>query len=83
MSNNLIDLDFIKNFPKKNPLFLRFIIKELNQVIKGNRRIMYSDIINFIVKKGIKDELSKQLLLWCNYRIRIGEIFGEVKKVKK
>ncbi len=50
---------------------------QLDKMINGKRGIMYSDIINLIVREGIKDDKSKQLILWCNYKMKFGEIFVE------
>ena len=77
MNNNIAKLKEIKDFPNKHPYFLQKIIYKLNEIISGKRRIMYSDIINLVVREGMKDEISKQLILWCNYKIRFGEIFVE------
>lgn len=69
------DVDRIKDFPKSNLEFLKNILNHLNGIIKNERKLMYSDVINFIIRKGFKGEEYNQLLLWCNYKIRIGEIF--------
>ena len=71
----MIGIEKIKNFPDNNPTFLREVICRLDNIIKGKRRIMYSDIINLILREGHKDEISKELILWCNYKIRSGELF--------
>lgn len=68
----------IKDFPKKNSSFLKEIIDRLNNIIQGKRKLMYSDIINLIAREGIKDELSNNLIIWCNYKIRFGDIFIEI-----
>ena len=70
-------IEKIKNFPEKNSTFLKEIINKLNKIIKGKRRIMYSDIINLIFREGLNDKSCNELILWCNYKIRIGEIFVE------
>ena len=77
MSKNTVDLKLIKDFPDKHPYFLKKIMIQLNKMINGKRGIMYSDIINLIVREGIKDDKSKQLILWCNYKMKFGEIFVE------
>ena len=65
----------IKNFPEKNSTILKEIIDKLNRIIKGKRRIMYSDIINLILREGLNGESYNNLIIWCNYKIRLGEIF--------
>jgi hypothetical protein len=77
MKNITANIKEIKDFPHKHPYFLHKIIQKLNEIICGKRKIMYSDIINLVIREGMKDDLSKQLILWCNYKIRFGEIFVE------
>ena len=67
----------IKNIPDKNSKLLKEILDKLNRIIKGKRRIMYSDIINLILREGFNGESYNHLIIWCNYKIRIGEIFVE------
>jgi hypothetical protein len=77
MSKNTANIKEIKDFPNKHPHFLQRIMNKLNKIISGKRRIMYSDIINFVIRDGMKGDNSKQLILWCNYKMRCGEIFVE------
>ena len=69
------DIERIKDFPKSNIDLLKKIRNHLNEIIKGKRKIMYSDIINLILREGYKGEEYNQLIIWCNYKIRFGEIF--------
>jgi hypothetical protein len=78
MKNNAAYIKEMKDFPHKHPYFLHKIIHKLDEAISGKRKIMYSDIINLVIREGMKDDLSKQLILWCNYKIRYGEIFVEL-----
>lgn len=68
-------IEEIRDFPDKNSNFLEQIIARLNIIIRGRRKIMFSDIINFIAKEGSNDELSNRLILWCSYKIRLGGVF--------
>ena len=68
-------IEEIRDFPNKNSKFLKQIIIKLNIFIKERRKIMFSDIINFVAKEGLNDELSNRLILWCNYKMRLGEVF--------
>ncbi|MCK4687082.1 MAG: hypothetical protein KAT66_03060 [Candidatus Lokiarchaeota archaeon] len=68
------NIEEIKNFPKENFVLLNEILNRLNQNLKEKREIMYSDIINLIIRKGDTEEKFNQLLLWCNYKMRLGEI---------
>ncbi len=38
---------------------------------------MYSDIINLMNKKEYMGKIYNQLILWCNYKIRLGKIYIE------
>ena len=38
---------------------------------------MYSDVINFIIREGYLGEECKQLIIWCNYKIRLGKTYVE------
>lgn len=67
----------IKNIPSINFELLKEICYKLNKIIRGKREIMYSDIINLIVREGNKGEKYNQLLLWCNYKIRLGKVYLE------
>jgi hypothetical protein len=75
LNNNI---ERIKQFPKNNLILLKKIMLSLKAIIDGKREIMYSDLINLIIRKGYRGEDYNQLLLWCNYKIRIGEIFIEL-----
>ena len=68
-------IEEIRDFPDKNSKFLEQIITKLNIIIRGRRKIMFSDIINFIAKEGLNNELSNRLILWCAYKIRLGGVF--------
>ncbi|MFX1377760.1 MAG: hypothetical protein ACFFA4_01580 [Promethearchaeota archaeon] len=77
MSQTSNNLNQIKNLSINNSKILEHIIEILKKKIKGRRRIMYSDVINFIIREGhIGDRYSK-LILWCNYKIRLGKIYIE------
>jgi len=52
---------------------LKAILKELDQIIKGKRKIMYSDIINLIIREDYRGKMFNEIILWCNYKIKQGE----------
>ena len=54
------------------------MVQNLKKIINGERKIMYSDIINLIIRKGYIGEDYNQLLLWCNYKIRLGKSYVEI-----
>ncbi len=75
------NIEEIKNFPKENFALLNEILNRLKQNLKEKREIMYSDIINLIIRKGDTEEKFNQLLLWCNYKMRLGEITVKIKSI--
>ena len=71
------DLEKIKKISTSNCEILEDIINILKKKLRGRREIMYSDIINFIIRGGHIGEKYSQLILWCNYKIRLGKTFIE------
>lgn len=71
------NIEKIKNYPIKNGETLEKLIRKLKQIINGKREIMYSDIINIIIREGNIGEEYKQLIIWCNYKIRLGNLYVE------
>jgi hypothetical protein len=69
----------IKDIPHNNYELLREIMNKLNQILKSKREIMYSDIINLIIREGNLGKSYTELIRWCNYKIRLGETFVENK----
>jgi len=55
---------------------LEKLFKNVNQIIKGKRDVMYSDIINIIARKNYSGKLYNEIILWCNYNIRQGKYFA-------
>ena len=68
----------IKTIPKNNIELLQEIKNKLEKIFQGRRRIMYSDIINLIIREDKIGDSYNELILWCNYKIRLGEIFVEI-----
>ena len=64
--------------PDVNIDMLKTILNKLKKKIQGKRSIMYYDIINYVVREGFRGEIYNQIILWCNYKIRFGEIFVEI-----
>ena len=79
MSQTSNSLDKIKRISTSNCEVLENIIETLKKKIRGRRRIMYSDIINFIIREGCIGEKYNKLILWCNYKIRLGKTYIEFK----
>ena len=52
---------------------IKRIMEKIDQSIKGKRNIMYSDIINFIIREDHRGKMFNEIILWCNYKIRQGK----------
>ena len=65
------------SIPTNNIALLKEITDKLNRIFQGRREIMYSDIINLIIREGKVGNEYNELILWCNYKIRLGETFLE------
>jgi len=75
MSQIIKKIEKFEEFPDKNFAILNCIYKELKPRIQGKRGIMYSDIINLIIREGYKGDIYNQVIIWCNYNIRQGKFF--------
>ena len=60
--------------PKSYKLMLG-IIEKLDLILKGKRALTYSDIINLIIREGYVGDSYNEIILWCNYKIRLGEFY--------
>ncbi len=78
MSERLDIIEKIKKIPSRNFEMLDDLIKIIKKIIEGKREIMYSDIINLIIREGYIGENYKQIIIWCNYKIRLGKYFVEI-----
>jgi hypothetical protein len=52
---------------------IRKIMKEIDQSLKGKRKVMYSDIINLIIREDYRGTTFNEIILWCNYKIKQGK----------
>lgn len=75
MSKEQLSLEKIKEYPKKNAKLLKRIKNEILKDLDQKREVMFSDIINFIIRKDYEGEIYTRLIIWCNYKMRIGEIY--------
>jgi hypothetical protein len=62
-----------RNIRPSHHVLLKKIIQEIDQSLKGKRNIMYSDIINLIIKKDYRGKEFNEIIIWCNYRIKQGK----------
>ncbi len=77
MNQTSDNLDKIKNLSTSNCQILENIIETLKKKIRGRRRLMYSDVINLIIREGHIGDMYSKLILWCNYKIRLGKTYIE------
>lgn len=57
-------------------------MKEIEQTLKGKRIVMYSDIINLIIRKDYRGKMFNEIMLWCNYKIRQGNYNVSIEHIK-
>ena len=77
MNQTSNSLDKIKNLSVNNCKILESLIETLRNKIRGRRKIMYSDVINLIIREGYIGDIYSKLILWCNYKIRQGKTYLE------
>ena len=65
----------IKESPQINSDLLKQICRKVKLKLNGIREVMYSDIINIIVRESYIGEDFYQLIIWCNYNIKNGKFF--------
>lgn len=75
--NKIKDIDHIDQ--RYNDI-LKEIYEEINQIIKGKREIMYSDIINLVIRKQCEGDIYNQIIIWCNYNIKQGKYLVNISK---
>ncbi|MCK4382941.1 MAG: hypothetical protein KAW66_06575 [Candidatus Lokiarchaeota archaeon] len=78
MINRLEIIEKIKKIPHWNCELIDILKKKINKIIDGKRNVMYSDVINLIIRECYDGENYKQIIVWCNYKIRLGETFLDV-----
>ena len=58
------------------------IMREIDQSIQGKRKIMYSDIINLIIREDYRGKMFNDIILWCNYKIKQGKYNVLIEKIE-
>lgn len=71
------NIEKIKKMPPANIKLLKDLLRKIKKIMDGKRAAMYSDVINLIIREGFIEENYKDILLWCNFKIRAGETFVE------
>ncbi|MEJ2250530.1 MAG: hypothetical protein P8Y70_13040 [Candidatus Lokiarchaeota archaeon] len=78
MKEIYLKIGAIKDFQNKNRTFLEKIIHKINIKLEGKRKVMYSDIINYINRNNYSNKNYNEIIIWCNYKIRYGAIFVDL-----
>ena len=72
MDSTYLKVHRVKELPEDYVFILKELMKKINHTIQGKREIMYSDIINLIVREGYYGEVYNHLIIWCNFNIKNG-----------
>ena len=62
-----------QNITSSHHVLIKSILKEIDRSIRGKRKILYSDIINLIMREDNRGKMYNEIILWCNYNIRRGK----------
>ena len=78
MENNTTNRLFKKelkldSIPYQNLILYNEIFQKAVKMISNKRPIMYSDIINIIIREKLYGKYYTDLILWCNYNIKKGK----------
>ncbi|NHJ21467.1 MAG: hypothetical protein EAX91_11015 [Candidatus Lokiarchaeota archaeon] len=52
---------------------LKELIEDVEKFLKGKRNVMYSDIINLIIREDYRGKRFNEIIVWCNYKIKQGK----------
>ena len=63
----------VQNITSSHHVLIKSILKEIDRSIRGKRKILYSDIINLIMREDNRGKMYNEIILWCNYNIRQGK----------
>lgn len=72
MDSVYLKMQRVKELPESYVIILKELMKIINHTIQGKREIMYSDVINLIVREGYNGEIYNHLIIWCNFNIKSG-----------
>ena len=78
MSHLNYNIEYTQDFQEDHQIVLKEIYEKLKRILGGKREIMYSDIINLIIREGHRGEIYNQLIRWCNFHIRNGNLIIEL-----
>jgi flagellar basal body L-ring protein FlgH len=63
----------LESIPRQNLVVYEKICQKASKMISDKRPIMYTDIINIIIREKLKGKYYIDLILWCNYNIKKGK----------
>jgi hypothetical protein len=64
-----------EELPDNCKITLEELINKLEKLLQVQRDVMYSDILNIIIREGYYGDLYNRLIIWCNYNIKNGKYF--------
>ena len=77
MSQSDYRIEKIEDFDIEHIEVLKSLINKLIKILSGKRDVMYSDIINLIIRGNYKGEIYNHLIRWCNIQIKHGKFIIE------
>jgi hypothetical protein len=66
------------SIPHQNLILYNKLYQKASKMISYKRPIMYSDIINIIIREKLKGKYYNDLILWCNYNIKKGNFIVNI-----
>ena len=68
----------LDSIPQQNLVLYNRICQKASQMISDKRPIMYTDIINIIIREKLNGKYYTDLILWCNYNIKKGKFIVSI-----
>jgi flagellar basal body L-ring protein FlgH len=68
----------LESIPRQNLVLYNEICQKASKMISDERPIMYTDIINIIIREKLKGKEYTDLILWCNYNIKKGKFIVRI-----
>ncbi len=59
--------------PDNCKFILKELISKIEKLLQGKRELMYSDIINLIIRENYYGDIYNNLIIWCSYNIKNGK----------
>ena len=55
-----------QNITSSHHNLIKRILKETDQSIRGKRKILYSDIINIVIREDYRGKMYNEIVFWGN-----------------